>query len=74
MNLRELRLQSGKTILEVSEVLKVSEPAVRHYEAGIRQLSLKGVLSLARLYQVEAEEIIEAQLESVEAYISRPKR
>ncbi len=70
MTLRELRKQNNKTVSEVAKVLGVSPPAVRHYETGIRRLSLESVLALSELYQESAEEIIKAQLEIESDYMS----
>lgn len=63
--LRGLRLQSGKTVAEVANVLGVTVRAVSRYEAGERQISLKQVLQLSDLYDSTPEEIIRAQLNSV---------
>lgn len=62
MTLRDLRKQNKKTVAEVAKVLGVSVQAVRHYENGIRRISLENVLTLSELYQESAEEIIRAQL------------
>ena len=64
MTLKELRQQSKKTAAEVAEVLGVTAQAVRHYENGLRRISLESVLTLAKLYDVSAEEIIQAQLKT----------
>lgn len=69
MTLRELRGQSGKTRLEVAEAIGVTPNALGKYECGIRQVSLYGVLKLAKLYGTSEREIIVAQLKSV-----RPRR
>lgn len=66
MTLRELRNQSGKTAAEVATALGVTRNAVSNYEQGIRQLGLRQVLALAKLYDVTTEEVICAQLESEE--------
>lgn len=62
--LRELRKQSGKSCAEVAQALGVTPQALYRYERGVREISLEQVLILARLYDVSAEEIIEAQLNS----------
>ncbi len=67
MTLRELRKQNKKTVAEVAKVLGVTGQAVRHYEQGIRRISLESVLALSELYQESAEEIIKAQLNSQSA-------
>ncbi len=63
--LRELREQNKKSREEVSAALGVTANAVTNYECGIRRISLEQVLLLAVLYDVSAEEVIKAQLESV---------
>ena len=62
MTLRDLRKQMNKTVTEVATVLGVTASAVRHYESGIRRISLEQVLILAKLYDCSAEDIITAQL------------
>lgn len=64
MTLKELRQQSKKTAAEVAAALGVTEQAVRHYENGLRRVGLESVLTLAKLYDVSAEEIINAQLKA----------
>ena len=63
-DLRTLRKQAKKTATEVATVLGVTENAVYNYEKGYRRISLEQVLLLAKLYDVTAEEVIEAQLNS----------
>ena len=63
--LRELREQNKKSREEVAAALGVTANAVTNYECGIRRISLEQVLLLAVLYDVSAEEVIKAQLESV---------
>lgn len=65
MTLKELRQQSGKTAAEVATELRVTGSAVSQYEKGVRSINLMQVLQLARLYEVSAEEVIQAQLESI---------
>lgn len=62
--LRDLRLEIKKTAAEVAMVLNVTERAYCRYEQGTRRISLEQVLILAKLYEVSAEEIIQAQLNS----------
>lgn len=64
MTLRELRQQSKKTAAEVAAALGVTYNAVSQYENGLRRISLESVLTLAKLYDVSAEEIIQAQLKT----------
>ncbi len=65
MTLRDLREQSGKSRAEVANALHVSYRAVSNYEAGIREISIEQVISLAKLFDCGAEEVIMAQLESI---------
>ena len=62
--LRELRLQNKKTCAEVAQALGVTDRAIYNYENGIRCISLEQVLILAKLYEISAEEVIQAQLNS----------
>lgn len=64
MTLRDLRIQSGKSVAEVATALNVTLRAVFNYEYGIRRISLEQVLILATLYDVSEKEVIEAQLNS----------
>lgn len=61
-DLRTLRKQAKKTVAEVAKVLGVTTRALYNYEHGYRRISLEQVLLLAKLYDVTAEEVIEAQL------------
>lgn len=62
--LKELRLQAKKTCAEVAQALGVSRQAATNYESGIRRINIAQVLILSRLYDVSAEEVIQAQLNS----------
>lgn len=62
--LRELREQNKNTAAEVAEALGISKWAVFKYESGEREINIKQVLILSRLFDVSAEEIINAQLNS----------
>lgn len=64
MTLRELREQSRKSRAEVAAALGVSYMALANYESGYRRIGLEQILVLANLYEVPAEEIIQAQLNS----------
>ena len=65
MTLKELRQQSGKTAAEVATELRKAPRTISHYECGTRSINIIKVLSLARLYEVRAEEVIQAQIESI---------
>lgn len=62
--LRDLRLQSKKTCAEVAQALRVANSSYYSYEQGVRRIGLEQVLILAELYDVSAEEVIQAQLNS----------
>ena len=63
--LKELRTENKKTVAEVAKALGVSPSAITNYESGIRRISLEHVLILSELYEESAEEIINAQLNSL---------
>lgn len=62
--LRDLRKQVGKTAAEVAAALGVTASAYYNYEKGWRRIGLEEVLILADFFEVSAEEVILAQLES----------
>ena len=70
MTLKELRQQSKKTAAEVAEVLGVARSTYSNYEQGTRIINITQVLPLSQLYDVSAEEVIHAQLESVNIRIN----
>ena len=63
--LKDLRTQNKKTCVEVAQALGVACSSYYNYEQGTRRISLEQVLILAQLYDVSAEEVIQAQLNSV---------
>ena len=65
MTLRELRVQAGKKVSEIAKELGVQVQAVYNYEKGLREINIRQVLILAKLYDCTAEEVIEAQLNSL---------
>lgn len=65
--LRDLRKASNKTAAEVATALGVTIQAVYNYERGIRLIDIYSIIPLARLFDVTAEEIIEAQINSQRA-------
>lgn len=65
--LKTLREQNKKTAAEVATVLKVTESAVSNYEKGKRRIGLEQVITLSKLYECTAEEVIEAQLNSCQS-------
>lgn len=64
MTLKELREENNKSRAEVATALSVTVSALGHYEQGRRRIKLEDVLTLSKLYDCTAEEIIKAQLSS----------
>ena len=62
--LRDLRLQSKKTCTEVAQALNVTIRTYYRYEQGTRQINIFQIVPLAKLFDVSAEEIIKAQINS----------
>lgn len=65
MTLKELRQQSGKTAQDIALILGIPRSTYSNYEQGIRQIDLRLILPLAKTIGVSAEEIIEAQISSI---------
>ena len=63
--LRELRLQAGKSCIEVANTLGVAVSTLYNYEQGARQIGLDKIIPLAELLGVSEREVIEAQLNSI---------
>ena len=64
MNLRELREANKKTVAEVAKVLGVGVNAIYYYERGIRCINIEQVLILSEFYDVGADDVIKAQINS----------
>lgn len=62
--LKNLREQANLSVKKTAEYLNVSQNAIYNYESGIRQINIQQVLKLSQLFDVTAEEIIQAQLNS----------
>lgn len=65
MTLKELRQQCGKTAQDIARALGIPRSTYSNYEQGIRQIDLHLILPLAKIIGVSAEEIIEAQISSI---------
>lgn len=74
MTLRDLRIQSGKSVAEVAQDLNVTDRAYMRYEQGTRRISLEQIIVLTNLYDVTAEEVIQAQLNSCQSFRSNNQR
>lgn len=62
--LSDLRKQSGKTPIEVANMLRVSLQSVYRYERGESRINIQQVLLLSELYGCSEHDVIEAQLNS----------
>lgn len=56
--LRQLRLKIGLTQEEVSRQLGISQPAYLKYETGATEVSDEMLLRLAKLFQVNADDLV----------------
>ena len=65
MTLQELRTQNKKSRQEVAKALGVTPNAITNYENGTRRIDIEQTIELANLYEITAEEVIEAQLRSI---------
>lgn len=63
--LRDLRELVGKTAAEIANELGVARSTYSNYEQGTRTLPLNLIVPLSRILCVSAEEVVEAQLESI---------
>lgn len=68
MTLRELRLQAGKTAVDAAKELSVTTQSMYRYEDGTRQLKLEQIPMLAKLYDVEIDEIVSAAILTLNSY------
>ena len=66
--LKELRLQNKKSCTEVAQALGVANSSYYSYEQGARRISLEQVLILAKAYEVSAEDVIKAQINSCQFF------
>ena len=64
ITLKALREQAGLSVKEVANILDVTVNAIRNYELGWRKINIEQVLRLVEAYEVPAEEVIKAQLNS----------
>lgn len=62
--LKDLRTQSGISIIAAAESLRITPRAYARYEQGTRRINIEQVLTLAELYGVSEREVITAQLNS----------
>ena len=55
--LRRLRKQRGFTIAEAAESVGISRQSLSNYERGVREPSLKILITMSDLYQVGLDEL-----------------
>ena len=55
--LRRLRKQRGFTIAEAAESVGISRQSLSNYERGVREPSLKIVITMSDLYQISLDEL-----------------
>ena len=55
--LRRLRKQRGFTIAEAAESVGISRPSLSNYERGVREPSLKILITMSDLYQISLNEL-----------------
>ena len=65
--LRDLRLQSKKTCVEVAQALGIANSSYYSYEQGVRRINIEQVLVLAELFDVSEKEVIQAQINSCQS-------
>lgn len=56
--LRLLRKQKGMTMEETAKIVGISRQALANYERGVREPSLKILITLSNLYQVSLDELV----------------
>ena len=56
--LRLLRKQKGMTMEETAKTVGISRQALSNYERGVRDPSLKILITLSNLYQVSLDELV----------------
>lgn len=55
--LRRLRKQRGFTIAEAAERVGISRQSLSNYERGVREPSLKILITMSDLYQISLDEL-----------------
>ena len=66
ITLKALREQAGLSVKEVAQILGVSNRTAYSYEQGTRRMQFEHALLLAKLYDCELDEVVEAQLNSIQ--------
>ncbi|MDD6515074.1 MAG: helix-turn-helix transcriptional regulator [bacterium] len=55
--LRRVRKQRGLTIAEAAESVGISRQSLSNYERGVREPSLKILITMSDLYQISLDEL-----------------
>ena len=55
--LRRVRKQRGLTIAEAAESVAISRQSLSNYERGVREPSLKILITMSDLYQISLDEL-----------------
>lgn len=58
MNLREMRVKAGKSVLDVQRALDVSDAAVYYWENGTTKPTVEKLIKLAELYGCSIDELL----------------
>ena len=58
MNLREMRVKAGKSVLDVQKALGVSDAAVYYWENGTTKPTVEKLIKLAELYGCSIDELL----------------
>lgn len=58
MNLREMRVKAGKSVLDVQKALGVSDAAVYYWENGTTKPTIEKLIKLAELYGCSVDELL----------------
>ena len=71
MNMKELRIRSGKRAEEIAAELGVAMSTVRNWEQlkNMPRMTPKGIKNLMEVYQCTFEELIQAEVETEAANV-----
>jgi putative transcriptional regulator len=69
MNMKQLRIRSGKRAEEIAAELGVAMSTVRNWEQlrNVPRMTPSGLQKLMKVYRCTFEELVQAEIESVEA-------
>ncbi len=63
-NLKEARLRMGKSQIEVSEAIGISNAALSNYETGYREPDLDTLCVLATYYGITLDELVNYRVDA----------